>query len=206
MTNTFDTLARTVATGLPRRQVLRGMVGAGVGVALATIGRSTELLADEQRRAKQSKSVAAVALVVHLPGGHRPVLTLFDRRVGRLSYKGQNLSLVPQISDVARAVELSVYTGAKASTTLRTRLTLPLYKRRQFDAPPTSFGFPEAPDIAVAALMHDDMPVFSTDNPDLDCTVSCCYGGELSCQACCCRAGDPSCGSCCDAGHCPGCS
>lgn len=206
MMNTLDTFARTVATGLPRRQVLKGMVGAGVGATLATIGRSTEVLADEQRPPRHSKAAAAVALVVHLPNGHRPVLTLFDRRVGRVSYEGQHLSLVPQISDVARAIELSVYTGAKTSTTLKKRLTLPLYGRRQFDAPPTSLGFPEAPDMAIAALMHDDLPILSTDNPDLDCTVWCCFGGELSGQACCCSAGDPSCGSCCDAGHCPACS
>jgi len=206
MMNTFDALARTVATGLPRRQILRGMVGAGVGAALATIGRSTELLADDERRERHSKTVAAVALVVHLPDGHRPVLTLFDRRVGRVSYKGQHLSFVPQMSDVTQAVELSVYTGPTTSSTLLKRVTLPVYGRRRFDAPPTSLGFPEEQNIGVAALLHDDMPILSTDNPDLDCTVWCCFGGELSGQACCCSASDPSCGSCCDGGHCPACS
>lgn len=204
--NTFDTFARTVATGLPRRQVLKGMVSAGVGAAVATIGRSSQAFANEQRQKRRPKTTAAVALVVHLPNGNRPVLTLFDRRVGRLSYEGQDFSLVPQLSDVARAVELSVYTGAKSSTTLQKRVTLPLHKRRQFDAPPVSLDFPDARGLAVAALMHADMPVLSTDDPDLDCTVWCCYGGEASAQAVCCRAGDPSCGSCCDAGHCPACS
>jgi hypothetical protein len=204
MNDTFDTFARVVATGLPRRQLLKG-IGTGFGVALATMGRPSELLAYEQRQAGRSKR-KAISLVVHMPGGHRPVLTLFDRSVGRLSYNGLNLKIIPQIAAVGRTVEVSLYTPAGNSATLQQRLTLTLHRKGQRDASPTQLGFAEAQGLAVAALMHDDMPVSSTYNPDLDCTVSCCWGGSLSGPACCCRPGDPGCGSCCDAGWCPACS
>lgn len=205
MEHTLDRLAEAIAVGMPRRDILKGIVGASVGAVAAGFGAGNTLRAFASTPPIAGKTMPAVSLLVRIPSGNTPILTLGDRLVGRVSYNGEQVSLVPHISTRTRTVQLSVYRGTKSAATLVKRISLPLHGKRQLDAKLTELHLGFLQPMAVAALAHNDIPLVAAAAADDDCTVHCCDGGEHSAQAVCCKAGDPSCGSCCDAGHCPAC-
>ncbi len=209
MADTLDRLSEAAAAPLPRRRVLRTMAGVGFGAVLASVGRDGGGLAAQISSNAGGKGVPSVAFMIRLPGSDSTALvTLADRSLGRVHFKGQRIGMVPHISKTSGTVELSVYRGAPSSkTTLARRVTLPINGRRQFDAELTELGLDFLPGVAVAALAHNDVPLSSRAAlGNNDCCVYCCLGGEFCYNAVCCDTRNPGCGSCCDSGWCPGCS
>jgi hypothetical protein len=142
-----------------------------------------------------------VTVMLDLPTGHQPHLRLPDRHPGVISFKGEQITMIPHIAASGQEVELSIYKGGRSERAFVRSMSLPVTSGKSAAAKPVRMDIGFMPGIAVAALWPRDMHYMGS--PEGDCKVECCWGGFIEACAACCDPKKPSCGVCCDSGCCP---
>jgi hypothetical protein len=206
MSHTLEQVARSIGSGIGRRDALKAVLGTVVGAAGVGVVGHAAPLAKGAGQIVGGHKADAFALRVRVPTGQHMLLWMTDRHVARTTYKGQTLSFVPHFQP-NRQVEVSMYRGAVGDETLLRRVTLPI---QQVGRAPEAKSLPVEidfmPQMTVAAVWTRQVEMMPDFDPEADCRVMCCYGMEGNACAVCCNELEPACGECCDAGCCPGCS
>jgi len=211
MHHSLESLAVRVASGVPRRNVLRSMLGvlaAGGFGTLLTKGGSVAAASQAvppSSVAPGSVRVRAFTLKMRVPTGECAQLHLPDRWAARFSYRNEKLILVPHILADTNQVELSIY--KQSGNELLRRLMLPLVTNGVWhEVPVVDAGLSSMRGLAFAALWPRDVYLPPSYSAEDDCCTQCCFGGQACAPAVCCDKDNPNCGNCCDGGSCPGCS
>ena len=210
MEHPFDRVVSALASGLTRRGALKALTVASGGVLAGYWGRGGEFGGEpvfaQGHGAATAKSNRAISLLIQLPGGHTPVLDLRDRHPGKISFRGEDITMIPHIMDFGQ-VELAVYRGRQSSPILQKRVMISLGDDSIARAERTPLNLAFMPGLAVGALAAREVAAeTAAEMMSGDCSVFCCWGGSASGCSVCCDSRDPSCGSCCDSGCCPACT
>lgn len=207
-----DRMARQLAAGIPRRQLLQALAGGVLGAATASVyqGRASARGMPAAGAAISGPTVAMVSLdfMTHRPDGshRRSRLLLYDRAMGKTGTAERRLGLVPSVQKDTGLIEVSVHDiseGSCAPKFLR-RLTLPLDRKKNPDF--QSVGLEDSRELALAVTQVRYVPQREGQVPscDADCCVDCQDGDPTNCgSAVCCNIPcGPYCGACCDPGNC----
>ncbi len=183
MKGTFEHISRLFGSEMPRRDAMRAAAVTILGAAAAPLLPKTAYASQEVPNGKKTRSIA---FSLRLPSGERPVINLADRFTGRLTYKGETVTFVPNILGTGYT-EVSIYRENRGETQLATRITLPVTRpKKSTDAPQVPVELAFLPGFSMAAIWERDVKVLPDYTAEADCSVSCCWGGSLSGGACCC--------------------
>lgn len=208
MNSSIDKVAAAVASGMPRRDLIRYLASTIVASSAFGLGAARSS-AQSPKNMPGYHRMRAVTFKVGLPTGHTPLLHVPDRFPGKVWLHGQaKYTFIPQMIEGTRNVDVSIYRDDPRSPTLIGRMSLPVTRpKKSAEAVTKAINIPELQGWSLAALWDRDVDVPPSFSEENDCVVTnCCYGGGGQACAVCCNPDDPNCGSCCDSGCCPPCS
>lgn len=208
-----DRVARQLAAGIPRRQLLQALAGGLLGATAASAypRRASAGGLSGGAAAFSGPTVAKISLDVTTaaPDGtrRRSRLLLADRAMGKIGPADRRIGLIPSVQKDTGLVEVTIQDiseGPCAPKFLR-RLTLPLDRKKspQFQ----SAGLQNSRELALAVTQVRYVPQREGQIPNCneDCCIACDGHTSTCAETVCCNVPcGLDCGFCCDPGKCLG--